>query len=133
MWKTETVLVHSARTAVVAIVSVPVARLFQLPQKVLGCDHHSGDQAIVAGGDGRDVLRSAGIHFWRQYFPSRLTLRSDEIGSKRVSRFGGIAPTIVLLVPRTGFAWQVAFHRFSEVSIGIVVALILTVVWPERE
>ena len=32
MWKTETVLVHSARTAVAAIVSVLVARLFQLPE-----------------------------------------------------------------------------------------------------
>ena len=40
---------------------------------------------------------------------------------------------IVLLVPRTGPAWQIAFHRFAEVSIGIGVALILAWVWPERE
>jgi hypothetical protein len=33
----------------------------------------------------------------------------------------------VMLVPRSGPAWQVAFHRFAEVSIGIGVALILTV------
>jgi uncharacterized membrane protein YccC len=26
-----------------------------------------------------------------------------------------------------------AFHRFAEVSIGIAVALVLTLVWPERE
>jgi hypothetical protein len=39
----------------------------------------------------------------------------------------------VLLIPRTGPAWQIAFHRFDEVSIGIAVALILTVVWPEKE
>jgi uncharacterized membrane protein YgaE (UPF0421/DUF939 family) len=36
---------------------------------------------------------------------------------------------IVLLVPRTGPAWQFAFHRFAEVTIGIGVALILAVVW----
>jgi uncharacterized membrane protein YgaE (UPF0421/DUF939 family) len=48
-------------------------------------------------------------------------------------RFGGIALAIVLLIPRTGPAWQIAFHRFAEVSIGIAVALIMTLVWPERE
>jgi uncharacterized membrane protein YgaE (UPF0421/DUF939 family) len=40
---------------------------------------------------------------------------------------------IMMLVPRAGPAWQIAFHRFAEVSIGIGVALVLTVVWPERE
>jgi uncharacterized membrane protein YccC len=48
-------------------------------------------------------------------------------------RFGGITLAIVLLTPRAGPAWETAFHRFAEVSIGIGVALILTVVWPERE
>jgi uncharacterized membrane protein YgaE (UPF0421/DUF939 family) len=38
-----------------------------------------------------------------------------------------------MLVPKAGPAWQIAFHRFAEVSIGIGVALVLTVVWPERE
>jgi hypothetical protein len=31
-----------------------------------------------------------------------------------------------------GPAWETAFHRFAEVSIGIGVALILTVLWPEK-
>ena len=48
-------------------------------------------------------------------------------------RFGGVTLAIVLLVPRTAPAWQVAFHRFAEVSIGIGVALILAMVWPEGE
>jgi hypothetical protein len=39
----------------------------------------------------------------------------------------------VLLVPRTGPAWQIALHRFAEVSIGIGVALIFAWVWPEKE
>jgi uncharacterized membrane protein YccC len=47
--------------------------------------------------------------------------------------FGGITLAIVLLIPRTAPAGQVAFHRFAEVSIGIGVALILTVLWPETE
>src|SRR5262249_44845955 len=46
-------------------------------------------------------------------------------------RFGGVTLAIVLLVPRTEPAWQIAFHRFAEVSIGIGVALVLATVWPE--
>src|SRR6266852_5051655 len=56
-------------------------------------------------------------------------LRSDQASY----RFSGITLAIVMLVPRAGPAWQIAFHRFAEVSIGIGVALVLTVVWPERE
>jgi uncharacterized membrane protein YgaE (UPF0421/DUF939 family) len=48
-------------------------------------------------------------------------------------RLGGVTLAIVLLVPRTGPAWQIAFHRFAEVSIGIAVALALAVAWPEEE
>jgi uncharacterized membrane protein YgaE (UPF0421/DUF939 family) len=48
-------------------------------------------------------------------------------------RFAGVTLAIVLLVPRTGYPWQIAFHRFADVSIGIGVALILAMVWPERE
>ena len=48
-------------------------------------------------------------------------------------RFGGIALVIVLLIPRTGPGWKIAFHRFAEVSIGIGVALVLAMMWPEKE
>jgi uncharacterized membrane protein YccC len=48
-------------------------------------------------------------------------------------RFGGVTLAIVVLVPRAGPAWQIAFHRCAEVLIGIVVALVFTVVWPEKE
>src|ERR1700751_4052633 len=41
--------------------------------------------------------------------------------------------SIVLLVRRVEPGWQVAFHRFAEVSTGIAVALVMTVVWPERD
>jgi len=50
-----------------------------------------------------------------------------------VYRFGIVTLAIVLLVPRTGPAWQMALHRFVEVAIGISVALMLTLVWPERD
>ena len=48
-------------------------------------------------------------------------------------RYAGIALIIVMLIPRPDPAWLIAVHRFSEVSIGIVVAVAMSVVWPERE
>lgn len=47
--------------------------------------------------------------------------------------FGGVTLVIALWIPRTDPAWQIAFHRCAEVSIGIGVALMLALVWPERE
>jgi uncharacterized membrane protein YgaE (UPF0421/DUF939 family) len=48
-------------------------------------------------------------------------------------RFGVVAFAIVLLVPRTDPAWEVALLRFATVALAIVVTLILAVVWPEPE
>jgi hypothetical protein len=61
--------------------------------------------------------------------PLRVLLRSDLNGY----RFGVATLAIILLVPRVGPAWLVALHRFIEVSIGIAVALVLAVAWPEKE
>jgi hypothetical protein len=44
-------------------------------------------------------------------------------------------PFSVTPVPFEGFpegAWIVALHRFIEVSVGMIVALIVVAVWPER-
>jgi uncharacterized membrane protein YccC len=48
-------------------------------------------------------------------------------------RFGGVTLAIVLLLPHVRSPWIAAFHRSAEVSIGIGVALIFSVVWPEEE
>src|ERR1700677_4411015 len=45
-------------------------------------------------------------------------------------RFAGITLSIVLLIPHTRPPWIVGWHRFLEVSLGIAVALVITVVWP---
>ena len=47
-------------------------------------------------------------------------------------RFAGITMAIALLIPRAVPIWVAALHRFLEVSIGIVVALILAFLWPEK-
>jgi uncharacterized membrane protein YgaE (UPF0421/DUF939 family) len=48
-------------------------------------------------------------------------------------RYAGITLAIVMLVPRATTAWSLAWHRFTEVSIGIAVALVVSAFWPEPE
>ncbi len=44
-------------------------------------------------------------------------------------RFAAITLSIALLVAHQRPAWIVASHRFVEVSLGIAVALVVTLVW----
>jgi uncharacterized membrane protein YgaE (UPF0421/DUF939 family) len=52
---------------------------------------------------------------------------------KSAYRYASITLAIIVLIPRSNAAWIVALHRFFEVSVGIVVALTLAAVWPERQ
>jgi uncharacterized membrane protein YgaE (UPF0421/DUF939 family) len=45
-------------------------------------------------------------------------------------RFAAMALSIVLLIAHERPPWIVASHRFVEVSLGIAVALLVTLVWP---
>jgi len=51
---------------------------------------------------------------------------------KTAYRYASVTLTIIVLIPRSNPAWIVALHRFIEVSVGIIVALIVVAVWPER-
>ena len=44
---------------------------------------------------------------------------------KTAYRYASVTLTIIVLIPRTNPAWIVALHRFIEVSVGIIVALLL--------
>ena len=145
------VVEHSARTAVAAIASLLVARLFGLPeaywatvttlviaQSSLGAALGISWERFVGTAIGALVGGVAATYF----APHALTFgvsvfvlgllcalaRSDQ----GAYRFGSVTLAIVLLIPRTGSPWKFAFHRFAEVSIGIGVALILSWAWPEK-
>jgi uncharacterized membrane protein YgaE (UPF0421/DUF939 family) len=146
------VLAHSARTAVAAVVSLLAARLFKLPeaywapittlvitqsslgaaltvswQRFVGTALGAVVGAIVASRFGPSVLVfGVGVFI--------LGLLSSVARSDRSAyRFSGVTLAIVLLVPRTGPPTEIAFHRCAEVFIGIGVALMLAVAWPEAE
>ena len=146
------VVVHSVRTAVAGAISLVIARLFGLSEaywasittlvvtqsslketlsvsshRFIGTALGAVVGAIVAGQIGASLLAfGAGVFI--------LGLLCALLGSDQTAyRFGGVTLAIVLLVPRTNSAWHMAFHRFAEVAIGIAVALVLTVLWPESE
>ncbi len=151
-WTGWPVLVHAARTAVAALASLLVARLFRLPeaywapittlvitQSSLGAALAVSWQRFMGTALGAVVGAIAASYFGAHVLVFTASVfilgllcalaRADQ----SAYRFGGVTLAIVMKVPRTGPAWQTAFHRFAEVSIGIAVALILSVVWPERE
>lgn len=127
---------HSARTAVASVASLLTARLFRLPQAYwagittlaitqssLGMALADSRQrffgavlgamvgAIVANYFGPDVLAFGGSLFILGLLCSMA--RAD----RSAYSFGGITLAIVQLIPWTGPAWRIAFHRFAEVSI----------------
>jgi len=51
---------------------------------------------------------------------------------KTAYRYASVTLAIIVLIPRTNPVWIVAPHRFIEVSVAIIVALIVVAVWPER-
>ncbi len=135
-----------------AVVSVLVAQLFRLPesywapittlvitQSSLGAALAVSSQRLVGTALGAVVGALAASYFGRNIFVFGtgvfiLGLLSAAVGSDRNAyRFGGVTLAIVLLVPRAGSAWEIAIHRCAEVFIGIGVALLLTVIWPEKE
>jgi uncharacterized membrane protein YccC len=151
-WATRPVLEHSVRTAVAALASLLVARLFRLPeaywatittlaiaQSSLGAARRDSWQRLAGTALGALI----GAIVASQAGPKTLVFGASVLAlglacagarlDRSAYRFGGMTLAIVLLVPRTGAAWQIAFHRFAEVSIGIGVALILAAAWPERE
>jgi uncharacterized membrane protein YgaE (UPF0421/DUF939 family) len=135
-WTGWPTLVDSARTAIAALASVLAARLFRLPEAywapittlvIVGTMFGALLGAIVASLFGSHLIVFGICVFI-------LGLLSAVVRSDRSAfRFGSVTLAIVLLVPRTGSPWQIAFNRLAEVSIGIGVALILAWVWPERE
>ena len=146
------VVVHSARTAAAAMVSLVVARLFGLPEAfwapitTLVITQSSLRETLSLSWHrfiGTALGALVGSILASQIEPNLLTFGAGVlilgvlcsfVGVDRAGyRFGGVALAIVLIVPRTDSPWHIAFHRFAEVSIGIGIALVLTVLWPESE
>jgi uncharacterized membrane protein YccC len=151
---------HAARTTMAAVASLLVARVCRLPEaywavittlvvmqstvgaaflistrRLAGTALGAALGAMLATYFGPNVLAfGAGLFLLgpicaalgRAYRPLQEHL------DRTAYRFAGITLAITMLIVRPRAAWVVAVHRFIEVSIGIAVGLIVTVLWPER-
>lgn len=140
-------LVNSARVAVAAVTSVVVARLLHMPEfywapistivillstinpLTLAWQRFAGTALGAALGA---LIATYLPPTWMVYgvgiFVCGILCALLRMGS--AYRFAAITLTIVLLVAHTRPPWTVAAHRFVEVSLGIAVALLVTLVWP---
>ena len=144
-------LVHSARTAVAAVLSLIVARALGLPeaywatvttliimQSTLGAALTVSEQRLA--GTALGALMGALL---MAYFGSNLIvfglgvfalgLICAALRLEDAYRLAGVTLAIVMLIARTNQAWIVAAHRFVEVAVGIAVGLAMTAVWPGDE
>ncbi len=143
-------LKHSVRTAVAAVVSLLVARLFHLPETYWAAIStlivmQSNLGAALPISAQRFIGTAVGAIFGgfaATYFPANVAAFGVAVFAigvvcaalkveRAAYRYASITLAIVMLVPRASHEWAVAMHRFFEVSIGIVVGLALSAVWPE--
>jgi uncharacterized membrane protein YccC len=147
-----TELIHAARTAIAATVSLLIGRLLRLPdpywaviatlivmQSTLGAAWTISKQrfagTVLGAAMGALLTTCVGssmIAFGTGVFALGMICAFLHI-ERSAYRYAGITLAIVMLVARTQPAWIVAVHRFVEISVGIAVALILTAVWPEAQ
>jgi uncharacterized membrane protein YgaE (UPF0421/DUF939 family) len=139
-------LIHSARTAVAAVLSLFLARLLKLPEfywapistivillstinpLTLAWQRFAGTALGAALGA---LAASFFPSSWIVYGAAILVcgLLCSLLRLSRAYRFAAITLTIVLLAAHLPSPWMVALHRFVEVSLGIAVALLVSMVW----
>ena len=145
------VIDDAARTTVAAVVSLFAARLVGIPeaywapistiivmQSTLGAAMTVSRQRLAG-----TVLGAATGALLGTYFPANvamfgvglfaLGLIAALLKLEVAYRFAGVTLAITMLIPRDRPAWEVAEHRLVQVSLGIAIALLVTVVWPERK
>jgi uncharacterized membrane protein YgaE (UPF0421/DUF939 family) len=56
------------------------------------------------------------------------------LGFAEAARLAGVAVAIVMLISHPGAPWVTPLHRFLEVSFGIVIAVLVSVlIWPSKK
>ena len=144
---TRDAFVISARTAIATVASLLVARSLKMPEfywapistivillstinpLTLAWQRFAG----TAVGAFLGALTAAYFHSnWMVYGAGIFVcgILSSILRVGAAFRFAAIAFSIVLLIHHDRPTWVVAAHRFIEVSLGIAVALLVTMIWP---
>lgn len=139
-------VVHSLRTAVGTVVSLVLARGLKLPEfywapistivillstidpLTLAWQRFAGTALGAALGA---LIASFFPPSWIVYGIGIFVcgILSAALRLHNAYRFAAITLSIVLLIAHASAPWIVALHRFVEVSLGIAVALLTTLVW----
>jgi uncharacterized membrane protein YgaE (UPF0421/DUF939 family) len=147
---TRDAFIISARTTVATIISLLLARLLKLPEfywapistivillstinpLTLAWQRFAGTALGATLGALIAMLPS---HNWMVYAAGIFVagILSSILRLGAAYRFTAITLTIVLLITHASPPWVVALHRFIEVSLGIAVALLVTVAWRVSE
>src|SRR6266576_3104066 len=144
-------IAHSIRTAGAATMSVIIAGLVHTPeaywaaiatlvvmQSTLGATLTLSIERIVATAVGASVGALEANFFGANLIAFALAIFLVGFLSiafrleKTAYRYASITLAIIVLIPRVNAAWNVAAHRFIEVSVGILVALAFVAVWREE-
>ena len=159
-WREAHWLRHIVRTTLGAMASLAIAVLLSLPEAYWSAvttlivlqSNLDSTLAIAAKrlvGTAMGVILAALLYIW--FGPTTLVfglglvvggLACIAVGhffnklsgfvDRTAYRYVGITLAVILLIPHTLGIWTVALDRFIEVSIGIIVALAFTKLWPER-
>ena len=141
-------IAHVVLSALAAMVSYVIARLFRLPeaywapmsalivmQLTLRAAFPIAIQYVVGTAMGAAVGAITDIYFHTSVraFGAAILFVGLLCVALRIERsafrYANISLVIVMLVPRTMSGGSVALHRFFEVSIGIAVGLVLFALW----
>jgi len=143
-------LVHPARTAVAAALSLLAARLLGLPEafwapiSTMIVVQTTLETALTVSWQrlvGTALGCAAGALLSTRFHPGVLVLALGLFGigvlcaaarlERAAYRFAGITLTVVLFAVASEPRWTIAIHRFCEVSVGILVGVIVIAVCPD--
>lgn len=143
-------VLDSVRTACAAVAAMLLARLLKLPESywapistivviqstippvTLGWQRFVGTAlGAVVGASIATFFHTNAAIYAVGILLCGLLAYSLRVGS--AYRFAAITLSIVLLIPRAHVPWIIAWHRFLEVSLGVVVALLITIIWPLKK
>ncbi|HJU09658.1 MAG TPA: FUSC family protein [Candidatus Binataceae bacterium] len=152
-WKRENLpsVVHALRTAVAATLSAVIARWVGMPeaywaaiatlvvmQSTWGATWQLSLERIVATAVGAAAGAVEATYFKTNLIACGIGIFLLGVVSmcfrleKTAYRYASITLAIIVLIPRAAAPWAIALHRFVEVSVGILVALLVVAFWPER-
>jgi hypothetical protein len=142
---------QAIKTAVAAVACLYITNLLNLPQGYWGAITAlivmqssvgatvSASRMRLAGTAVGALLGGAFVAAWGNSVPlfgvavALAFFLCSALGLAESQRLATVTVAIVMLIGGDGSPWMVALHRFLEVAVGIVIALVVSVVlWPSR-